>query len=133
MKKLKISKLDVARWVAIIPLTIIFLFLYTSSFIDLLYWSLNKFFNEEIVAHLVGFINAITLPIIIVFCGYWVSPKYKFQSTLVLVLCFVILQLFQIVYRIQNHWSLNPFISLSLVSYLFSLYVIYKLENGKRK
>ena len=133
MKKLKITKLDVVRWIAVIPLTIIFLLLYTSKFIDFIYWSLNKFFHEDIVSHIVGFTNAITLPIIIAFCGYWISPKYKFQSTLILVLCFGILQVFQIIYRIQNHWSLNPFISLSLVSYLFTLYVIYKMENGKRK
>lgn len=128
---MKITKLDVARWVGVIPLTIIFLILYTSTFIDLLYWFLNKFFNEEMVAHIVGFTNAITLPVIIVFCSYWISPKYKFQSTLVLVLCFAILQLFQIIYRIQNHWSLNPFIALSGAIYLIGLFVVYKLEKSK--
>jgi hypothetical protein len=129
MKKLKIIKLDLTRWAAVIPLTIIFLFLYTSTFIDLLYWSLNKFFNEEIVAHIVGFTNAITLPIIIVFCGYWISPKYKFQSTLITVLFFVSLQLLNIINRIQNHWSLNPFIALSALAYLLGIFTVYKLEK----
>jgi hypothetical protein len=129
MKSRKATKFDIARWAAIFPITIIFLLFYTSAFIDLLYWSLNKFFNEEIVAHIVGFTNAITLPIIIVFCGYWISPKYKFKSTLVLVLCFAVLQLFQIIYRIQNHWSLNPFIAFSALAYLLGIFTVYKLEK----
>lgn len=133
MKKLKITKLDIVKWIALIPVTIIFLLIYTSTFIDLLYWSLNKFFNEGLVAHIVGFINAISLPIIVIGCGYWISPKFKFHSTLILALCFATLQLFHIIYRINNHWDLNPFISLSALSYLISLYVVYKIENEKRK
>jgi len=128
---MKITKLDVARWIGVISLTIIFLILYTSTFIDLLYWFLNKFFNEEMVAHIVGFTNAITLPVIIFFCSYWISPKYKFQSTLITVLCFASLQLFHIIYRIQNHWDLNPFIALSGAIYLIGLFVVYKLEKSK--
>ena len=133
MIKLKISKLDIAKWIALIPLTIIFLLIYISTFIDLLYWSLNKFFNEEVVANIVGLANAIILPIIIAACGYWISPKFKFQSTLILILCFATLQLFHIIDRINNHWSLNPYISLSALSYLLSLYIVYRIENGKRK
>jgi hypothetical protein len=121
------------RWAAVIPLTIILLLFYTASFVDMLYWSLNKFFTEEIVAHIVGFLNAVLLPMIIAACGYWISPKYKFRSTLILVICFAILQLLQIIYRINNHWSLNPYLSIAALSYLFSLYVVYKIENGKRK
>jgi hypothetical protein len=133
MKKQHFTKLDIARWTAVLPLTIILLLLYTSSFIDLLYWSLDKFFNEEVVANMVGLANAIILPIIIAACGYWISPKFKFQSTLILILCFVTLQLFHIIDRINNHWSLNPYISLSALSYLLSLYIVYRIENGKRK
>lgn len=130
MKKHRFTKLDIVRWVAVFPLTIILLLIYTSSFIDLLYWSLDKFFNEEIVAHAVGFIDAITLPIIIISCGYWISPKYKFQSTLILVLCFATLQLFHIIYRINNHWGLNPYIYFSALIYLLGIFVVYKTEKA---
>lgn len=133
MKKTKITKFDFVRWFAIVPCTILLIFLYTSIFTDNLYLILNRFFNEEIVAHIVGFINSITLPIIIIVCGYSISPKYKFKSTLILVLFFASIQLLTILDRINNHWSLNPYIYLSLLVYLSSLFLIYKTENEKRK
>jgi hypothetical protein len=130
-KKLQITKLDIARWISVLPVTVLLLILYTTVILDFFYMIFNKFFNEEIVSHIMGFINAVSLPALIIACGYYISPKFKFKSTLILVLIFASLQLFQIYYRVHEHMSLNPFIALSALVYLLGMYFVYRIESKK--
>jgi hypothetical protein len=126
-KKTSLTKLDIARWAALIPLTIVAILLYANIFIDALYAVFNKAFDEHTVANIVGFINATSLPALIVTCGYWISPRFKFKSTLVLVLFFSSLQIhyfFDTAY-VRN----NPFILFFVISYLLGLLIVYRLEK----
>ncbi len=131
MKKVNITKLDVVRWISILPVTMLLLILYSSLIDDSFYMIFNKFFNEEIVSRIIGLINAVSLPTLIIACGYFISPKFRFQSTLILVLIFISFHINQVYYRMQENMSLNPFIIVSAFVYLLGMYFVYQIENKK--
>ncbi len=85
-KKIPISKLDIARWIAAIPVTLIAILLYVKIILDTLYTFLPLAFNIRVQNLILSVFNAILIPIIITACAYWISPKNKFKSTLVFVL-----------------------------------------------
>lgn len=130
MKK-SINKLDIARWIAVLPITVIALILFATIFIEIFYKALNTFLNKDTVAHIVGYINAFSLPAIITACTYWVSPKFKFKSTLLFANIFIV---FQVWYYFNNEYirhGVNPYVTFYAMSYLTSFYVVYKLDNKK--
>ncbi len=124
-KNNQINKLDIARWIAVLPLTIIAIFTFSNVFTGFLYKILPRFFNEEIVSNIAGISNAIGLPFLIIICGYWISPKFKLKSTTILVFLFLLLQVWHLFN--SEYARSNPFIPLFALSYLFGLFIIYKL------
>ena len=128
-KKIQMKKLDIVKWVMLFPITLLILFLYVTLVVDLLYKFFDIFFNEEVVAHLVSIFNYIAIPTIVSACGYFISPKFKFKSTAILVLVFLILEGLAVAIRVYDHLALNPLIGLSVFVYLICLYVVYKLET----
>ena len=130
--KKPLTKIDILRWVAVLPITILIIVIYTTLVVDLFYKVFDILFNEEVVAHIVGITNMILIPILITACGYYIAPKFKFKSTLILVSFFLLLESISVSLRIYEHMHLNPYVSLALISHLIALYVVYKLENIKK-
>jgi hypothetical protein len=93
MKKQKnLSKIDVLRWIAILPATILLLLIYLTFVVDLFYKFFNLLFQEELVANIVSIINMVLMPILIAASAYYISPKFKYNSTLILILFFFIVR-----------------------------------------
>lgn len=127
-KKNQITKLDIIRWVSVLPVAVIAIGIYSIFILDLLYKVLPKFLNEESVANTVGLINAVSLPTLIVLSGYFVASKYRFRTSLILTLFFLALQTLHIAYN--DYDRSNPFIPVFALSYLLGLLVVYKLDKN---
>ena len=130
-KKIPISKLDIARWIAAIPVTVIAIFLYVKIILDTLYTFLPLAFNIRVQNLILSVFNAILIPIIITACAYWISPKNKFKATFVIVLIFICLHGLRYVVSTYGRENFISFMPLYAFSYLLSLFVVYKLENKK--
>ncbi len=131
VKKTQTTKLDIARWIAVLPITVIALTLFATFFIELLYKFLILFLNEDAVANTIGYINALSLPAIIVSCSYLVSPKFKFKSCLILAIIFIALQTWHYFDSEYVRHGVDPYIPFYAISYFISLYFVYKLGNKK--
>ena len=123
MKK-QFYKKDIFRWISLLPLTILAIFLFQTLLLDPFYFFLSKHLNENAVAYISGHLSAIFLPLLVIVCGYYISPKFKFRSTVILVLFFLIIQTINILFNeyIRN----NPAIPIFALSYLVGLYALYK-------
>jgi hypothetical protein len=130
-KKIPISKLDIARWIATIPVTVIAILLYVKIILDPLYTFLPLAFNIRVQNLILSVFNAILIPIIITACAYWISPKNKFKSTLVFVLIFISLHALRYLDSTYGRENFISFMPLYVLSYLLSLFIVYKLENKK--
>lgn len=127
-KKNQITKLDIIRWIAILPLTILAIIVFTNVFTNSLYIMLPRLFSEETVSNIIGIFDAISLPLLITACGYYISPKFKFKSTLFLILAFLLLQAWNLLYT--EYARSNPFIPFFVMSYLCGIFLVYKF--GKK-
>ena len=130
MKK-SINKIDIARWIAVLPTTVIALTIFAALFIELFYKAFNTFLNEDTVGHIVGCINGFSLPAIIVACAFFVSPKFKFKSSLILVIVFIALQIWHYIDSAYVRHGIDPYIPIYAISYFISLYMAYKLDMKK--
>jgi hypothetical protein len=130
-KKIPINKLDIARWIAAIPVTVIAILLYAKIILDPLYRFLPLAFNIRLQNLILSVFNAILIPIIITACAYWISPRNKFKSTLVIVLIFISLHALRYVDSTYGRENFISFMPLYVLSYLLSLFIVYKLENKK--
>ena len=129
VRKKQITKLDIIRWIGVLPVAIIVIGIYSIFFLDILYKVLPKFFNEESVANIVGLVNAITLPALIVTSGYIVPSKFKFRTSLILTLSFLSLQALHIAFN--DYDKSNPFIPVFALSYLIGLGIIFKIDQNR--
>ena len=127
----RINKLEIVRWIAVLPITVIALTLFAAFFIELFYKAFNAFFNEDAVGHIVGYINALSLPAIIVACAFFVSPKFKFKSSLILAIVFIALQIWHYIDSAYVRHGIDPYIPIYAISYFISLYIVYKLDIKK--
>lgn len=128
-KQNQITKLDIARWIAIFPLTILAILLYIKIIIDSLYRFLPLFFDIEVTNFILNILNALLIPIIITVSAYWVSPKFKFKSTFVIVIIFICLHGLRYVDSTYGRENFISFMPLYALSYLLSLFVAYRLER----
>ncbi len=76
-KKIPINKLDIARWIAVFPLTVIAILLYIKIILDPLYRLLPLVFDIKVTNFILNIFNALLIPITITACVYWISPKNK--------------------------------------------------------
>ena len=130
-KKTQITKLDIVSWVAVLPVTIIALTLFAAFFIELFYKALNNVLNKDAVANIVGYINAISLPAIIVVCAYFISPKFKFKSCVILAIIFIALQTWHYIDSEYVRHGVDPYIPFYGMSYFVSLYIAFKLDKKR--
>jgi hypothetical protein len=130
-KKIPINKLDIARWIAVFPLTVIAILLYVKIILDPLYRLLPLVFDIKVTNFILNIFNALLIPITITACAYWTSPKNKFKATFVIVLIFICLHGLRYVVSTYGRENFISFMPLYAFSYLLSLFVVYKLENKK--
>ena len=127
--KYKLTKIDIARWVAVLPVTIILLLVYGefSSWLNKIY--LMNFHVKY--PFFTIYIDCIAIPLIVIACGYFITPKFKFRSTLILVTFFVLTVIYSLLTNEYLKHESNPFILLYLVIASMGLYGIYQIENKK--
>ncbi len=127
--KNKLTKLDIARWAAVLPATIIVLLIYGefSSWLNKIY--LMNFHVKY--PFFTIYIDCIAMPLIVIACGYFISPKFKFRSTLILI-TFLALKIIHALHTNEYlKYESNPFILLYLIIASLGLYGIYQIESKK--
>ena len=87
--------------------------------------------DENTLTRLVGTTNALLLPALITSCGYLISPKLKYKSTLILAIFFIALQTFHYFDSEYVREGSKPYITFFVLSYLVSLSIAYKLDKKK--
>jgi hypothetical protein len=127
--KNKLTKLDIARWAVVLPVTIILLLVYGefSSWLNKIY--LMNFHVKY--PFFTIYIDCIVMPLIVIACGYFISPKFKFRSTLILVTFFVLTVIYSLLTNEYLKYESNPFILLYLITASLGLYGIYQIESKK--
>ena len=127
--KNKLTKLDIARWALVLPATIIVLLIYSefSSWLNKIY--LMNFHVKY--PFFTIYIDCIAIPLIVIACGYFITPKFKFRSTLILVTFFVLTTIYSLLTNEYLKYESNPFILLYLVTASLGLYGIYQIESKK--
>lgn len=129
-KSNQVNKLDIARWIAVLPVTLVALSIYTTVMLNFIYKLLNLLTDEERVAQIIGLSDGIILPAIIISCGYYISPKFKFRSTLILVLFFLGIQMLHM-FEPSEFTKFSPRIFLWIFSYIVGLFIVFKHESNK--
>ena len=128
--KSKNTKLDIARWVAVLPISVIALLIYgeISSWINKAYL-VN--FRGNVDSYFTSYIDSIVIPAFVLFCGYFISPKFKFNSSLILALFYVLISAYALLTNPYMNSRLNPSIFIYLVVFSSGLYIVHRLENRK--
>lgn len=127
-KKIKITKLDIARWIAVLPAAIVALLIYGefSSWLNKLYL-IN--FHGDGNSFFTVYIDCIVIPIIVLGCGYFIPSKFKFRSALVLISFFAFTTIYALLTNEYLKHEFNPFIAIYFVIASLGLYGIYKIES----
>ncbi len=128
--KNKFTKIDIARWIALLPATVAVLLVYgeLSSWLNKIYL-INFHGNGD--SFFTVYIDCIAIPMAITTCGYFISPKFKFRSTLILITFFALTTTYALLTNEYLKHEFNPFILLYFVTASLGLYSIYQLENKK--
>ena len=128
--KSKNTKLDIARWVAVLPISVIAL---------LIYGEISSWINKAYFTHFHGngdysftlYVDCIAMPAIMLLCGYFISPRYKFKSSLALTVFYILVTIYELLTNEYVLHASNPFLIAYLATVLLGLYGIYLLENKK--
>ena len=130
VKKISINKLDIARWAAVLPISVIALLGYgeASSWINNAYLT---YLHGDADSHFTLYIDCIAFPTIILLCGYFISPRYKFKSSLVLTAFYVLTTIYELLTNDYVMRASNPYLIAYFATALLGLYGIYLLENKK--
>lgn len=133
--KISNKKLDMIRWVFLIPITLLLLI----SFVNLEVDSesmLLKIFSQKIVSQIIDNSVLVFMPLIIALCGFYIAPKYKFISVVVLMCISFIPYLLSFdmdnsIRGVSNFSQINyiNFINPLTISILILLFIVYKLEK----
>lgn len=128
--KNKFTKIDIARWIALFPATVAVLLVYG----EFCSW-LNKVylvnFQGEGDSFFTVYIDCVVIPSLILVCSYFISPKFKFRSTLILITFFALTTIYALLTNEYLKHQSNPFILLYFLTASLGLYSIYQIENKK--
>ena len=130
-KKTFYSKKDIARWIAILPVTTLAIIFYAEVVDVWLYKVFLMYFNGESYGYLFSNFNAFMFALIISLGGYFMSPKFKFKSTLITISIFSLFFAFFIINNPYVRDRINSFPTIYLITSLLSLYIIYKKAGNK--
>ena len=138
MIRTKINKLDIARWILLLPVTLIFIVIY-SVFVIGSEDFLSKFYDEYIASKIIEYLIMVFVPIIIALCGYFIAPKFKFITVLVMMLITAIpaIESFMMDNRIRDLSNISQikyitFINPLTIIILLLLIGVYKIESRNK-
>jgi hypothetical protein len=128
----RINKVQILRWIAVFPVSVIAILLYNK---------LSGWLSEVLFINFLGnqdstfmtYINCFFIPSIVLMSGYFISPKFKFNSTLILSLFYILITIYALATETYLQRGLSPFIIIFMGTYLAGLYLIYKLNNKEGK
>ena len=130
-KAYKITKPDMARWIAIFPVIILAIIFY-SKLVDVwLYKVFLMYFDGENDGFLFSYFNACMFALIISLGGYFMSPKFKFKSTLITISTFLVFFAFFLINNPYVRDRFNSFMIIYCAISLLSLFLIYKKVGNK--
>jgi len=127
------TKLDISRWIAIIPVTFAVTSLYY-AFIEKGIHTLSIPLIQTDLGRLIFSVkDAFVLPVIFVASAYLISPKLKFKSTVISTIVYV-LPLVLYIY-ISNDYPRRPasFIDVLVMNYFIGLFIVYRLDRNKHR
>jgi hypothetical protein len=129
-KKTQFTKLDIVRWVVVLPVTIITLLIYGefSSWLNKVYL-VN--FHGDGNSFFTVYIDCVAIPSLILGCSYFISPRFKFKSALVLISFFALTTIHALQTNEYLKHQFNLFILLYFLTASLGLYRIYQIENKK--
>ena len=129
-KKIKnnITKLDVTRWFIVFPVSVFALILY-----DNFSGWLNKLYLLDLHGNgnstFLTYINCLAIPSIVLLSGFLVSPKFKFNSTLILSAFYSAITVYAFLTSDYLTAKFNPFFIIFILAYLAGLFIVYKLDK----
>ena len=125
----KIIKLDVARWLAILPATVLAIIFYALVVDIWLYKIFLMYFDGESDGHLFSKFNAFIFALIISLGGYLMSPRFKFKSTLLTISTFSIFFAFFLINNPYVRDRAGSLVIIYLITAILCLYIIHKKEG----
>jgi len=135
LKKNPSKKIDIIRWVLLLPIT----FFIIASFGTLVIGSeefLQKIFNGHTVIKIIDYSILVLMPIIIALCGFFIAPKYKLISVLIMICISLIPYILSFdmdnsIREVSNFSQIKyiNFINPLTITTLILLLIIYKLEK----
>jgi hypothetical protein len=125
----KITKHDMARWLAIFPATVLAIIFYALVVDEWLYKIFLMYFDGENDGHLFSNFNAFMFALIISLGGYFMSPRFKFKSTLLTISTFSIFFAFFLINNPYVRERVSSLIIIYLITAILCLYIIYKKEG----
>ena len=125
------TKFDIARWIAIIPVTIAVTGIYYAVIDEWLRNELLPLIANDFFRLIFSIKDAFVLPVIFIAPPYLISPKVKFKSTVISTIIYVLPLVFYI--YLTNDYPRPPttYLWLLLMNYLIGLFVIYRLDRNK--
>lgn len=123
-KKAYNSKTDIARWIAVLPLTALAIIFYIEIIDIWLYRFFLIYFDGKTNSLIFNYINVFIFAVIVILGGYLLSPKLKFKSTLLTVLSFAVFFVFFLINNSYVNDMLYPFMIIFSITSLLGLYII---------
>jgi len=127
----KNTKMDISRWIAIIPVTFAVTSLYY-AFIEKGIHTLSIPLIQTDLGRLIFSVkDAFVLPVIFVASAYLISPKLKFKSTLISTVVYVMPLALYIYFTKDYPRPPTTYLWMLLMNYLIGLFVVYRLDQNK--
>ena len=126
------TKLDIARWIAIIPLTFAVAGIYYAV-IEI--WVRKLFIpliSNDITRLIFSIKDAFVLPVIFILTAYLIAPKFKFKSTLISTIVYVMPLVLYIYFRNDYPRPPTSYLAALIFNYLIGLFVVYRLDKSQR-
>lgn len=131
------QKKDIFRWVILLPITFILIVACAVLIVSLENLFLS-FYNQNTTTQITDYLIMTSIPLIVCLCGYFIAPKFKFISSLVMMFITLIpfIESFIMENRIRNISNLSQikyinFINPHTITVIILLFIVYKLEKIK--
>ena len=126
------TKLDIARWIAIIPLTFAVAGLYYSVIDKWTHELFIPFIQNDFGRLIFSIKDAFVLPVIFIATAYLIAPKFKFKSTLISTMVYVMPLVLYIYFRNDYPRPPTSYLAALVLNYLIGLFVVYRLDKSRK-
>ena len=137
LAKINILKKDIFRWTILLPVTFIVIVACAVMIVSLEDLFLS-FYSQNTTAQIIDYLIMTSIPLIICLCGYFIAPKFKFISAIIMMFMTSIpfIASFVMDNRIRNLPNLSQIKYINLINphtitAVVFLFIVYKLEKLK--